>query len=89
MIRTIRSKSKTMPTGYGELVALLPLRPLHEEVDYEKAIDVAKALVGSTDLSNDQSDYLDKLTDIIQKYEARTQCLIRPPNPRSKIQNPK
>jgi HTH-type transcriptional regulator/antitoxin HigA len=71
MIRTIKHKSKPMPTIYVELVALFPLRPLHDEVDYDNALEVAQALVGSVNLSKDQADYLDVLTDIIQKYETR------------------
>ncbi len=71
MIRTIKRRSKPMPVIYAELVALFPLRPLHDEVDYDNALEVAEALVGSVDLSEDQADYLDVLTDIIQKYETR------------------
>src|SRR5271170_2486351 len=71
MIRTIKRRSKPMPASYAELVAQLPLRPLHDEVDYDNAMEIAEALVGSVDLSEDQADYLDVLTDIIQKYENR------------------
>ena len=71
MIREVKHKSKLMPVGYAELVAQFPLRPLHDEVDYDNALEVAEALVGLVDVSEDQADYLDVLTDIIQKYEAR------------------
>ena len=76
MIRTIKHKSKSMPAGYAELVALFPLRPLHDEVDYDNALEVAEALVGSINPSEDQADYLDVLTDIIQKYESRRHNII-------------
>jgi HTH-type transcriptional regulator/antitoxin HigA len=65
------------PAAYAELVALFPLRPLHDEVDYDNALEVAKTLVGSVDLTDDQADYLDVLTDIIQKYEARRHAVDR------------
>jgi HTH-type transcriptional regulator/antitoxin HigA len=71
MIRTFKQRSRPMPATYAELVALFPLRPLHDEVDYNNALEVAEALVGSVDLTDDQADYLDVLTDIVQKYEAR------------------
>jgi HTH-type transcriptional regulator/antitoxin HigA len=71
MIRTKRQKSRPIPATYAELIALFPLRPLHDEVDYDNALEVAEALVGSVGLSDDQADYLDVLTDIIQKYETR------------------
>jgi len=71
MIRTKKRGTKSMPANYAELVALLPLRPLHDEVDYDNALEVAEGLVGSVNLTEDQADYLDVLTDIIQKYESR------------------
>jgi len=71
MTHTKRHKPKPMPATYADLIALLPLRPLHDEIDYDNALEVAEALVGSVHPSDDQADYLDVLTDIIQKYEAR------------------
>ncbi len=70
MIRTRKNKSKLLASRYSELVTQFPLRPLHDEVDYENALEVAEELVGKIDLSEDQSDYLDVLSDIIQKYES-------------------
>jgi HTH-type transcriptional regulator/antitoxin HigA len=64
-----------MPATYAELIAIFPLRPLHDEVDYDNALEVAEALVGSVDLTDDQADYLDVLTDIIQKYETRRHAI--------------
>jgi HTH-type transcriptional regulator/antitoxin HigA len=70
MIRAIKNKSKSAPRSYAALIATFPLRPLHDEVDYDNALEIAKRLVGSVGLNEDQQDYLDVLTDIIQKYEA-------------------
>ncbi len=81
MIRTIKHKSKPMAARYAELVAQFPLRPLHDEVDYDNALEVAEALVGLTDLTEDQADYLDVLTDIIQKYEGRRHAIGGQSNP--------
>ena len=47
MIRRIKNKPKPMPAIYADLVALFPLRPLYDEVDYDHALEVAEALVGS------------------------------------------
>jgi HTH-type transcriptional regulator/antitoxin HigA len=70
MIRTMKIKLTPMTADYAELVAMFPLRPLHDEVDYDNALEVAESLVGSVKPSKDQADYLDVLTDIIQKYES-------------------
>jgi HTH-type transcriptional regulator/antitoxin HigA len=69
MIHTKKQKFTRPPKTYAELVALFPLRPLHDEVDYDNALEIAERMVGSVDLTEDQADYLDVLTDIIQKYE--------------------
>ena len=76
MIHASKQKSKPIPVDYAGLVSLFPLRPLHDEVDYGNALEVAEALVGAVDLSEDQADYLDVLTDIIQKYEAIRHAVI-------------
>jgi HTH-type transcriptional regulator/antitoxin HigA len=69
-MRMIKKKLKSIPGSYAEMIALFPLRPLHDEVDYDNALEIAERLVGSVGLNEDQQDYLDVLTDIIQKYEA-------------------
>jgi HTH-type transcriptional regulator / antitoxin HigA len=71
MSHTVIHKSNRIPKSYTALIALFPLRPLHDEVDYDNALEIAEALVGRTDLTADQADYLDVLADIIQKYESR------------------
>jgi len=58
------------PRKYAELIAEFPLRPLHDDVDYGNALEVAETLVGLARPTEDQADYLDVLADIIQKYEA-------------------
>jgi len=70
MTRDAKRKPKPMAARYAELVMRFPLRPLRDEVDYDNALEVAESMVGSVDLTEDQADYLDVLTDIIQKYEA-------------------
>jgi len=71
MIRTSKHKVRRMPGTYADLVAQFPLRPLHDEVDYDNALEMAEGLVGAVKPTEDQADYLDVLTDIIQKYEAQ------------------
>ena len=71
MIRAAKPKSVNVPASYARLIAQFPLRPLHDEVDYDNALEAAEVLVGRANLTEDQADYLDVLTDIIQAYEAR------------------
>jgi HTH-type transcriptional regulator / antitoxin HigA len=71
MIRATRNRRPAAATTYRELMAAFPLRPLHDEVDYDNALEAARQLVGLVDLTEDQADYLDLLTDVIQKYETQ------------------
>jgi len=71
MNRTSTRLNSRPPKTYAALIAQFPLRPLHDEVDYDNALEIAGRLVGRTDLNPDQADYLDVLADIIQKYEAQ------------------
>ena len=70
-----KQKIKVAPGTYADLVRAFPLRPLHDETDYDNALEVAEALVGLTAMTVDQADYLDVLVDIIQKYEARQHAI--------------
>jgi HTH-type transcriptional regulator/antitoxin HigA len=75
MIRTSKHKLRRVPGTYAGLVAHFPLRPLHDEVDYDNALEMAEHLVGLANATEDQADYLDVLADIIQKYEAQRHAI--------------
>jgi antitoxin component HigA of HigAB toxin-antitoxin module len=55
---------------YAELVAALPPRPLHDNHDYGRAVEMIGRLVGY-DLNRDQEDYLEALTVFVERYETR------------------
>ena len=86
MSRTLIHKTSRTPKSYAGLIALFPLRPLHDEVDYDNALEIAESLVGRADLSENQADYLDVLTDIIQKYEAQHHAITGGGTPRETLQ---
>ena len=54
---------------YMELIARFPLRPLRSDRDLERAAKIANALAIRDDLTQGETDYLDVLTDMIEKYE--------------------
>jgi HTH-type transcriptional regulator/antitoxin HigA len=58
-----------MPKDYAGLVALYPPRPLHDEVDEQNVEEIVNALAGH-DLTSDQEDYLDLLSDLLLKYQS-------------------
>lgn len=61
---------QTPPTTYLELIQQFPLRPLHDETDYDNAIAAADALAGLLEKTHDQEDYLVVLFHLIEEYEA-------------------
>jgi HTH-type transcriptional regulator/antitoxin HigA len=56
------------PKDYSGLVRMVPPRPIHDKVDLANATEIVDALAGH-DLTHDQEDYLDVLSDLLQKYE--------------------
>jgi HTH-type transcriptional regulator/antitoxin HigA len=47
---------------------MFPPRPIHDKVDLANATEIVDALAGH-DLTRDQEDYLDVISDLLQKYE--------------------
>jgi antitoxin component HigA of HigAB toxin-antitoxin module len=59
---------RRMPRDYAGLVGLFPPRPIHDKTDLANATEIIDALAGH-DLTPDQEDYLDVLSDLVAKYE--------------------
>ena len=60
-----------LPTNYEGLVRLLMPRPIRDEAELENATELIDLMAGH-ELSVDQEDYLDLLSDLVAKYEERT-----------------
>ncbi len=54
---------------YLQLIEAYPLRPIRSERDLAKATEVAGRLAVSARLTRDEQDYLDVLSDLIERYE--------------------
>ncbi len=54
---------------YLELVQQVPLRPIRSEVELDRAIAMVDALLDQTRRNSDEEDYLDVLSDLVEKYE--------------------
>ncbi len=59
---------KDLPRTYGELLEILPPRPIHTEAQYEEAREMVEVLAGHK-LSRDQEDYLDAIGTFMEVYE--------------------
>ncbi|HEV7404546.1 MAG TPA: hypothetical protein VGO11_16515 [Chthoniobacteraceae bacterium] len=65
-----------IPKTYAGLMARHMIRPIHDEVDAENAAEMIALLAGHA-LNEEQSDYLDLLSDLYEKWEIE-QCPIEP-----------
>lgn len=59
-----------LPKTYAALVAALPPRPIHDDVELANAIEMIDRLAGF-DLNADQEDYLDALATFVEAYESQ------------------
>lgn len=63
--------SAKLPETYAELVALHMPRPIHDKMGLEMATEMVDRLVGFR-LNAEQEDYLDLLSQLIEKFEKET-----------------
>lgn len=57
-------------SAYLGLVTTLPLRPIRGERELDRAIKMLDTLLDRPRLTKAEQDYLEVLTDLIEKYEA-------------------
>lgn len=62
---------------YLELVRLCPFRPLRDGAQLRRAIEVIDMLLDLPELSEAEADYLDVLSDLVERYE-QNQAVLPP-----------
>lgn len=60
-------KMSQIPKVWNDLVIFL--KPIHTKSDYDKDIHVLDELVGRTDLTKDQKDFVESLSILVEAYE--------------------
>ena len=58
-----------LPKTYDDLMAMLPPRPIHDDVDLANASEMIDRLAGFR-LNADQEDYLEAISTFVEAYEA-------------------
>jgi HTH-type transcriptional regulator/antitoxin HigA len=69
--RNAAQKRARTADAYLELVQRFPLRHLKTDRELTAAIDVLKTLLVRGDLAPGEQDYLDVLTDLVERYEEK------------------
>jgi HTH-type transcriptional regulator / antitoxin HigA len=63
------TKTKAAPDPYLKLIAAFRLRPIRSDEELDAATKIANMLAVRSDLTDDEQDYLDVLSDQIEAYE--------------------
>lgn len=71
MRHTTHTTANPLPTILTELYAEYPIRPIHDEVDLDNAMEIADRLAVLSERTDDQNDYLELLSNTIETYEKR------------------
>ncbi|MDZ4816571.1 MAG: helix-turn-helix domain-containing protein [Verrucomicrobiota bacterium] len=66
-----RHQFKDMPKTYEQLCRIFLPRPIHDNVQFRNTCEIAETFAGHT-LNNDQGDYFEILSELIEDYEAET-----------------
>ncbi len=66
-----------IPKTYNRLLAMHPLRPIHNDVELGQATEIIDKMAGH-ELNADQADYLDVLSTLVGAYESAHYPLDEP-----------
>jgi HTH-type transcriptional regulator / antitoxin HigA len=64
-----RTQDRVERDRYLELVRKVPLRPIGSEAELDRAIAMIDTLLDQDKRDGDEEDYLDVLSDLVEKYE--------------------
>lgn len=62
-----KGKISQLPRKWDALGVLL--KPIHSKGDYNQAVHILDKLVGRTDLTRDQEDFVESLSILVEAYE--------------------
>jgi len=72
VIKQINNSKTPIPVTFlGLQKKVLMLRPIHSKSGYNKALKVASDLASRTELTREQAEYLEVLTENIKAYESK------------------
>ncbi len=58
-----------LPETWAELTAELPLRPIHDDNDYDNAVELLDRIAILDERTEDQEDYLETLSALVERYD--------------------
>ncbi len=70
MAKTLAPQRAGPGGRYHALIGRFPLRPILSDAELDLAIETINSLIDLEVLDQDESDYLDVLSDLVHKYES-------------------
>ena len=68
----MKTRTRKTPDTYFELVKRFPLRPIRTEAEHRTGLDLVNELLArSNTLDRGESDYLEMLAGLLEKYEVK------------------
>jgi HTH-type transcriptional regulator / antitoxin HigA len=64
-----KTRRSVAGSRYLDLVREVPLRPIRSEAELDRAITMIDSLLDQEKRDSDEEDYLDVLSDLVEKYE--------------------
>lgn len=68
-MNTLIDRNTALPGSYDGLVAAFMPRPIHDQIGHDNALAVIDVMAGR-ELNDEQEDYLDLLSTLVEAYEA-------------------
>jgi HTH-type transcriptional regulator/antitoxin HigA len=63
------AERRPLPDTWEELTAQLPLRPIHDDIEYDNAVGRLDLLAVLEERIADQEDYLETLSALVERYD--------------------
>ncbi len=60
---------RPLPETWEELTTQLPLRPIHDDIEYDNAVGRLDLLAVLEERTADQEDYLETLSALVERYD--------------------
>ncbi len=65
----ISANREPLPKTWAELTAVLPLRPIHDNIEYDNAVELLDRIAVLDERTEDQEDYIETLSGLVEQYD--------------------
>jgi len=66
---TTRHNRETMPGRFNDLVAMMPPRAIHDDIEYRNVLETIDAVLARPKLTKGQTEYVETWAVLVEAYE--------------------